>query len=127
MPENSGHHPDQVDERPLARRECTESVRALCDITSGGKLRRHQAKCRYARTSRHPMFDVWNKGRKMRADSALSHLYHNEPCIAMMKDGSEQKVRWNKECWCFFYTNAAEPTVCTFDEIEEWRPASIKF
>jgi hypothetical protein len=62
----------------------------------------------------------------MRADSALSHLYHNELCIATMKDGSEKEVRWDKERWCFFYTNTATPVACSFDEIEEWRPASIK-
>lgn len=62
----------------------------------------------------------------MNADSALSHLYDREPCIATLKDGSEKDVLWNKEYWCFLYKEAPEPTVCTFDEIEEWRTTAIK-
>jgi hypothetical protein len=63
----------------------------------------------------------------MRADSALSHLYDDELCIAMMKDGTEQEVRWSKPEWRFFYIDKPAPTVCDFDDIKEWRPASIKF
>lgn len=61
----------------------------------------------------------------MRADNALSHLYDGELCIAIMKDGSERKVRWEKAQWSFLYADDNLPTVCRFEDIEEWRPASI--
>lgn len=61
----------------------------------------------------------------MRADNALSHLYDGEICIAIMKDGSECKVRWDKDQWRFFVADSNLPTVCDFDDIEEWRPATI--
>lgn len=63
----------------------------------------------------------------MRADSALSHLYDGELCIAEMKDGTKQAVRWNRQDWRFFYEDTPTPTVCSFDDIKEWRPASIEF
>jgi hypothetical protein len=63
----------------------------------------------------------------MREDSALSHLCHGELCIVTLKDGSEKEVRWNTEYWRFVDMSGPEPIVCSFDEIEEWRPASIKF
>lgn len=63
----------------------------------------------------------------MRAYSALSHLYHNEFCIATMADGSEKEVRWDKERWCFLYLSTAEHVACSFDEIEGWWPVSVKF
>lgn len=62
----------------------------------------------------------------MQADSALSHLYDGELCLAVLKDGSEREVRWCKENWCFFYADIEAPTLCRFDDIEEWRLASIK-
>lgn len=43
-----------------------------------------------------------------------------------MKDGTTRSVRWDKERWCFFYTDTNQPTVCNFDDIQEWHPASIK-
>lgn len=63
----------------------------------------------------------------MRADSALSHLFDDELCVATMKDGTEREVRWNKESWCFFFTDTETPTVCRHEDIKEWRPASIRF
>jgi hypothetical protein len=63
----------------------------------------------------------------MRPDSALSHLYDDELCVAAMKDATERQVRWSRPDWCFFYTDANPPKVCSFDDIKEWRPASIKF
>lgn len=61
----------------------------------------------------------------MRADNALSHLYDGELCVAIMKDGNDRKVRWDKSKWCFFYADENLPVVCDFADIEEWRPASI--
>ncbi len=61
----------------------------------------------------------------MRADSALSHLHDGELCMAEMKDGTKREVRWSKPDWCFFYTDTQ--TVCSFDDINEWRLASIRF
>jgi hypothetical protein len=61
----------------------------------------------------------------MRADSALSHLYDNEICIVTMKDGSTRKLRWSKTDWRFYDTDTPVPSVCEFDDIREWRPASI--
>lgn len=63
---------------------------------------------------------------KTRPDSALSHLYEGELCIAIMKNGEKQQVRWSIPHWCFFYANTETPTVCSFDDIEEWRLATIK-
>lgn len=62
----------------------------------------------------------------MRADSALSHLYDSEICIAAMTDGKERQVRWSKQDWCFYLVDANVPTVCPFEQIKEWRPASIR-
>jgi hypothetical protein len=64
--------------------------------------------------------------RSMRADSALSHLYDKEVCIAVLKDGSQHAVRWDREAWHFVLEETEPPTECPFDAIEEWRPASIK-
>jgi len=61
----------------------------------------------------------------MRADSALSHLYDDEACIAVMKDGSMRTVRWNRSDWRFYYTDTPNPSVCDFDDIKEWRPATM--
>ncbi|MGH8807599.1 MAG: hypothetical protein ACREX0_06955 [Noviherbaspirillum sp.] len=62
----------------------------------------------------------------MRADSALSHLYDGELCIVSMKDGTQRDVRWSRPAWCFFFSNSDPPAVCRFEDIEEWRPASIR-
>lgn len=62
----------------------------------------------------------------MRADSALSHLFDGEQCLAMLKDGTTHKVRWSRPHWRFFYLDTPVPTVCEFDDIKEWRPASIR-
>ena len=61
----------------------------------------------------------------MRADSALSHLYDHEPCIASMKDGTQREVCWSKQAWSFFFPDTDPPEVCRFDDIQEWRPAAI--
>jgi hypothetical protein len=62
----------------------------------------------------------------MRADSALSHLYDNEACIVTMQDGTQREVRWSKQDWCFYLSRSDTSAVCRFEEIKEWRPASIK-
>lgn len=65
----------------------------------------------------------------MRADSALSHLYDGELCVVTMKDGTQHEVRWNRPAWRFVFLNGSErdpAAVCSFDDIKEWRPASIK-
>jgi hypothetical protein len=62
----------------------------------------------------------------MRADKALSHLYDGEICLVEMKDGTTRAVRWNRQDWCFFYADTMAPTVCSFDDIKEWRLASIR-
>ncbi len=61
----------------------------------------------------------------MRADSALSHLYDHERCVAMMQDGSKHEVLWSKEDWSFFYPDTEPRERCPFEDIKEWRPASI--
>lgn len=61
----------------------------------------------------------------MRADSALSHLYDHEQCIAVMQDGSRREVWWSRDDWSFFYRNSDPPQQCRFEQIKEWRPASI--
>lgn len=63
----------------------------------------------------------------MCADNALTRLHDDELCIATMKDGTEREVRWSKLNGCFFYAHTATPTICHGDDINEWRPASIKF
>jgi hypothetical protein len=62
----------------------------------------------------------------MRPDSALSRLKDGELCIVTMKDG-EHEVRWSVAGRCFFYLRQGAPMVCRSDEIEEWRPAAVKF
>jgi len=62
----------------------------------------------------------------MRADSALSHLYDHEPCVAVMQDGSERAVWWSRQEWSFFFPDTEPPEVCRFEHIKEWRPASIR-
>ena len=61
----------------------------------------------------------------MRPDYALSHLYDGEICIADLKDGNTRKVRWNKSDWSFYFIDPATPTICSFDEIKEWRLETI--
>ena len=75
------------------------------------------------------MPDMSSKGRgtAMRPDNALSHGRDNELCIVIMQDRSEREVRWNQAHGCFLHIHHAEAAVCSFDEIEEWRPASVKF
>lgn len=62
----------------------------------------------------------------MRADSALSHLYDGETCLADLKDGSTHEVRWSKPDWCFYYVNTPTNAVCSFDDIKDWRIAAIR-
>lgn len=61
----------------------------------------------------------------MRADSALSHLYNRERCIAVLQDGSKREVWWSRDDWAFFYPDTDPPKPCRFEQIKEWRPASI--
>ena len=61
----------------------------------------------------------------MRPDSALSHLYDGEICVADMKDDTKRKICWSKSDWCFYYVDTPTPTVCNFDDIKEWRLESI--
>ena len=61
----------------------------------------------------------------MRADSALSHLYDHERCIAVLQDGTRREVWWSKDDWVLFYPDTDPPQACRFDQIKEWRPASI--
>lgn len=61
----------------------------------------------------------------MRPDYALSHLEDGEICRAATKHG-EHDLRWNKTEWRFYYADTPEPTVCDFDEIDEWQIAAIK-
>lgn len=61
----------------------------------------------------------------MRMDSALSLLKDGERCIVTTSDG-EHEARWSVANWCFYYLDRGTPTVCREDEIQEWRPASIK-
>ncbi|GIZ50432.1 hypothetical protein [Noviherbaspirillum aridicola] len=62
----------------------------------------------------------------MRADSALSHLYEDEPCIATLHDGEQRAVRWSRRDWCFMMESANGPVALPFEDIREWRPASIR-
>ena len=62
----------------------------------------------------------------MRADSALSHLHDGELCVVTLKDGTRRNARWNRPAWCFFLLDTEPPAVCGFDDIAEWRPASIR-
>lgn len=61
----------------------------------------------------------------MRADSALSHLYDHERCIAVLQDDSTREVWWSRDDWAFFYPDTDPPESCRFEQIKEWRPASI--
>jgi hypothetical protein len=62
----------------------------------------------------------------MRADSALSHLKDEEICIVRLAEG-EREMRWSRADWRFYYMEGNERLVCPFEEIYEWRPASIRF
>lgn len=63
----------------------------------------------------------------MRADSALSHLYDGELCIAATEHG-EYEVRWSASDWRFYYVDSDGDNLrtCSFDEIKEWRLASMR-
>lgn len=61
----------------------------------------------------------------MRPDSALSHLRDEEICMAEMKDGTRQRIQWNRRDWCFLTVDTPVPTVCSFDDIKEWRLITI--
>ncbi|HEY8607800.1 MAG TPA: hypothetical protein VIM12_11865 [Noviherbaspirillum sp.] len=63
----------------------------------------------------------------MRADSALSHLYEDEECVVTLMDGSQRTARWNRRDWCFLHAGPDGLVALDFDEIKEWRPASIRF
>jgi hypothetical protein len=58
--------------------------------------------------------------------NALHELQEDELCVITTKAG-EREVLWNTTAWCFYYWHAGMPVVCPFEEIEEWRPASVKF
>lgn len=62
----------------------------------------------------------------MRADSALSHLLDDELCVATLSDGSQREVRWNRRDWCFLREEDDGPRPLPFEDIKEWRPASIR-
>lgn len=62
----------------------------------------------------------------MRANSALNLLQDEEPCIVTTADGDEREARWSIAGWCFYYLDRGVPTVFRSDEIEEWRPASVR-
>jgi hypothetical protein len=62
----------------------------------------------------------------MRADNALSHLRDGELCIVTTRDG-EHEMRWSLAGWCFYYLERGMPVVCPPDDVEEWRPASVRF
>lgn len=58
-------------------------------------------------------------------DSALSLLRHLELCIVTIGD-VEREAMWSAISKRFFFT--AEPTgSITPDEVDEWRPAGVKF
>jgi hypothetical protein len=63
----------------------------------------------------------------MRADSALSHLYEDELCVATLKDGSKCQLRWDRQRWQFVYADTEPPIACRFEDIVAWRPESIRF
>jgi hypothetical protein len=58
-------------------------------------------------------------------ESALSLLKEGEICIVVTKDGDREAI-WSAQRWCFYYLNRGAPIVYRADEIEEWRPASIR-
>lgn len=62
----------------------------------------------------------------MQADNALSHLYDGEVCVLVMRGGGQRLARWNAAEWRFFYADTPEAEAGSFDDIEEWRPASIR-
>lgn len=63
----------------------------------------------------------------MRADSALSHLRNEETCIVILNNGERHEVRWSVPDWRFYFTHADRPSACSFDDIREWMPATIRF
>jgi hypothetical protein len=62
----------------------------------------------------------------MRSDNALSHLADGEACVLVMHEGVQRTARWDAAAWRFFYTDTPEPEAGSFDDIKEWRPASIR-
>ena len=62
----------------------------------------------------------------MQANHALSHLYDGEACVLVMQEGGLRRARWNAAEWRFFYTDTPQPEASSFDDIKEWRPASIR-
>lgn len=64
--------------------------------------------------------------KNMNFQDAFIHLKDGELCIVTTNDG-EQEAKWSATNKCFYYLGAAASTVCHFEDIEEWRPASILF
>jgi hypothetical protein len=62
----------------------------------------------------------------MRADNALSHLYDGETCVLVMREGRQRLARWDAAERRFFYLDTPDAEASSFDDIEEWRPASIR-
>ncbi|TFW07741.1 hypothetical protein E4K72_08720 [Oxalobacteraceae bacterium OM1] len=62
----------------------------------------------------------------MQADSALSHLRDGELCIVRTREGEREAV-WRRAAWRFYPEEGRNAGPYKFDDIEEWRPASIRF
>lgn len=58
--------------------------------------------------------------------SALSRLRHDELC-EVMNNGKTREARWHRTTRLFFFTDGNRPAFCTTSEVQEWRPASVKF
>jgi hypothetical protein len=58
--------------------------------------------------------------------NALQQLQDDELCVITTNVG-EREVFWNALDQYFYYMDEDLQVVCNFEDIEEWRPASIKF
>lgn len=66
------------------------------------------------------------KGTTMVPLNALAELREGELCIITVA-AKAYEVRWNIREKCFYSLNLESPIQYRIDEVEEWRPASVKF
>jgi hypothetical protein len=59
--------------------------------------------------------------------SAFSLLRDGELCEILLQSGEWREVTWSEEMQCFFYVIHGDTAMFPRSEVEEWRPASVKF
>ena len=59
-------------------------------------------------------------------ESALHRLRHEELCIITV-DGQEHEATWSANIFRFYFRIGGDARTVGWADVEEWRPASVKF